>query len=99
MQRDVAGAAHLHSCFARFTLLPSPRKLSPMTKINTKSKAITLRNPQPGDMGWVVQQHGEIYAREYGWNAEFEALVLDIIAKLLRRIVRYIYRNPAPFTL
>ena len=46
--------------------------------------AITLRGPQPGDMGWVVQQHGEIYAREYGWNADFEALVADIMAKCLR---------------
>ena len=36
-------------------------------------------------MGWVVQQHGEIYAREYGWNGDFEALVADIMAKCLRR--------------
>lgn len=36
-------------------------------------------------MGWVVQQHGEIYAREYGWNAEFEALVAEIVARYLRR--------------
>lgn len=36
-------------------------------------------------MGWVVQQHGEIYAREYGWNSEFEALVADIVANYLRR--------------
>ncbi len=60
-----------------------PRKLSAMAQTNTKT--ITLRSPQPGDMGWVVQQHGEIYASEYGWNAEFEALVLDILAKHLRR--------------
>ena len=43
-----------------------------------------LRDPQPGDMGWVVQQHGEIYAREYGWNSEFEALVADIVGKYLK---------------
>ncbi len=46
---------------------------------------VTLRPPQSGDMGWVVQQHGEIYAREYGWNADFETLVADIMAKCLRR--------------
>ena len=48
-------------------------------------RKVTLREPQPGDMGWVVQQHGEIYAREYGWNAEFEAMVADIVAGYLRR--------------
>ncbi len=47
--------------------------------------ALVLRESQPGDMGWVVQQHGAIYAREYGWNAEFEALVADIVAKYLRK--------------
>lgn len=36
-------------------------------------------------MGWVVQQHGALYAREYGWNADFEALVAGIVAAYLRR--------------
>lgn len=49
-----------------------------------KPRTVVLRDPQPGDIGWVVQQHGEIYAREYGWNSEFEALVADIAAKYIR---------------
>lgn len=49
-----------------------------------KPPVAVLRDPLPGDMGWVVQQHGEIYAREYGWNAEFEALVADIVAQYVR---------------
>lgn len=45
---------------------------------------IVLRDPRPGELGWVVQMHGELYAREYGFNAEFEALVAEIAAKYLR---------------
>jgi DNA-binding MarR family transcriptional regulator/N-acetylglutamate synthase-like GNAT family acetyltransferase len=42
-----------------------------------------LREPQPGDMGWVVQSHGARYASEYGFDASFEALVAEIAAKFL----------------
>lgn len=44
----------------------------------------SLSAPGPGDMGWVVQQHGEIYAREYGWNAQFEGMVAALVADYVR---------------
>jgi DNA-binding MarR family transcriptional regulator/GNAT superfamily N-acetyltransferase len=46
---------------------------------------VTLRDPRPGDMGWVVQMHGEIYAREYGYTSEFEALVAEVAAQIIRK--------------
>ncbi|AMM26533.1 bifunctional helix-turn-helix transcriptional regulator/GNAT family N-acetyltransferase [Variovorax sp. PAMC 28711] len=49
------------------------------------ARNLTLRDPLPGDLGWVVQQHGEIYAREYGWDLEFEALVAGIAAGFVRK--------------
>lgn len=42
-----------------------------------------LRSPRPGDIGWVVQSHGALYAAEYGYDASFEGLVADIVAKYL----------------
>lgn len=50
----------------------------------TPDRAVVLRDPQPGDLGWVVQVHGELYAREFGYNGEFEALVAEIAARYLR---------------
>jgi DNA-binding MarR family transcriptional regulator/N-acetylglutamate synthase-like GNAT family acetyltransferase len=49
------------------------------------ARTFLLRDPGPGDMGWVVQQHGELYAREYGWNGEFEALVARVVADFISK--------------
>jgi GNAT superfamily N-acetyltransferase len=43
---------------------------------------------EPGDLGWVVMAHGELYAREYGWNGELETLTCEIAAGYARRADR-----------
>lgn len=34
---------------------------------------------EPGDLGWIVMAQGQAYAREFGWNGEFEALAARIV--------------------
>lgn len=50
----------------------------------TSGPQVVLRDPLPGDMGWVVMQHGQVYGREHGFNWEFESLVADIAAGFIR---------------
>ncbi|MFJ2826984.1 GNAT family N-acetyltransferase [Streptomyces sp. NPDC087263] len=41
---------------------------------------VVLREPGPGDLGWIVQRNAALYAAEYGWNTDYEGLVARIVA-------------------
>ena len=44
-----------------------------------------LRPHRIGDMGWIVERNGALYAQEYGWDTSYEALAAEIAAKFIRR--------------
>lgn len=74
------------SAAQRAQLVGAMARVEALLEGTTPSRGeVVLRDPVPGDMGWVVQQHAEVYAREYGWNSDFEALVAGIAADFVRK--------------
>jgi DNA-binding MarR family transcriptional regulator/N-acetylglutamate synthase-like GNAT family acetyltransferase len=48
-------------------------------------RAYVLRPPRAGDLGWIVHRQGVLYAEEWGYNEEFEALVAEIVAAFVKK--------------
>ncbi|GAB2556538.1 bifunctional helix-turn-helix transcriptional regulator/GNAT family N-acetyltransferase [Nocardia heshunensis] len=53
------------------------------TETEADPAAVVLREPRPGDHGWVIRRNAELYAEEFGWNGEYEALAAKIVADWL----------------
>jgi ribosomal protein S18 acetylase RimI-like enzyme len=58
------------------------------TSLKDERLSYILRPPHAGDMGWVVQSNGSLYAQEYGWDETYEALVAQIIADFVKNYDR-----------
>jgi DNA-binding MarR family transcriptional regulator/GNAT superfamily N-acetyltransferase len=78
---DLAGALGADD---RVRLLDAMTAIERLLSPSRDPGAITLRAPRPGDWGWVVERHAEIYSREFGWDRRFEADVAEIVAGMIR---------------
>lgn len=85
-RQEVAAMLDALSPASQHRLVQSMTAIETLLGASPQSVApYTLRTHQPGDMGWVIHRHGALYAREYGWDEQFEALVAEIAARFIRR--------------
>jgi DNA-binding MarR family transcriptional regulator/GNAT superfamily N-acetyltransferase len=64
----------------RRRLLDAMRAITDVLAGAPKPRGYVLRAPRAGDMGWVAQRNGAVYAEEFGWDSSYEALVARIVA-------------------
>ncbi|MGW2663380.1 bifunctional helix-turn-helix transcriptional regulator/GNAT family N-acetyltransferase [Nocardia tengchongensis] len=74
-----------HSPIVRTRLVGAMRTIEQILDTDSEPDpaAVVLRAPKPGEHGWVIARNAALYAEEFGWNDEYEALVARIVADWL----------------
>jgi DNA-binding MarR family transcriptional regulator len=89
-QLDERSKAEIGELLERLTDSEQRRVLSAMHVLEDawdgrSRREVALREPRAGDLGWVIQRHGTLYEREYGFDDTFEALVAKVVAGYAER--------------
>jgi GNAT superfamily N-acetyltransferase/catechol 2,3-dioxygenase-like lactoylglutathione lyase family enzyme len=78
--RSCATASQVEAVLQHSARRETTRGKQVVTAPEAAARVVIRPLGEPGDLGWVVMAHGEVYASEFGWDTSFEALVARIVA-------------------
>jgi DNA-binding MarR family transcriptional regulator/predicted N-acetyltransferase YhbS len=88
---DTAAIEEVSARLDGLTALSQERLIAAMRLIERllgdkpKHELITLRQPRPGECGWLVHRQAQWFAAEYGWDRSFEGLLARVVADYTQR--------------
>jgi DNA-binding MarR family transcriptional regulator/GNAT superfamily N-acetyltransferase len=70
---------------ARTRLVQSMREIENVLAPSPSSAPIvSLRDPMPGDIGWIIHRQAALYTEEYGWDWTYEGLIATICGNFVK---------------
>ncbi|WP_348626512.1 bifunctional helix-turn-helix transcriptional regulator/GNAT family N-acetyltransferase [Chelatococcus daeguensis] len=87
---DSASAAEVEALIAplserdRRELVGAMARIRQLLGDRTEDRFVVLRDPEPGDLGWIVHRQARLYAEEYGWDWTYEGLVAEIVGQFVK---------------
>lgn len=63
------------------TLVAAMESIQTMLGRDAAPSDVKLRAPATGDLSWIAHRQALLYAREFGWTADYEALVFKILGE------------------
>jgi len=82
-RRRVVDAMHLIQTSLREPGSAASDEQAAARRQEPSGEPFTLREHRAGDLGWMVSRQSALYAEEYGWTMEYEALAAEIVAQFL----------------
>jgi DNA-binding MarR family transcriptional regulator/GNAT superfamily N-acetyltransferase len=83
---DVAAMLRKLSADEQRRLVAAMHVIEQLLGAKPENTSYVLRPPQAGDFGWIVHRQGAVYAEEWGYNEEFEALAAGIVAAFVQHL-------------
>lgn len=82
--RDVAKLLEPFSHDERARLIRAMGFIQSQLQQKPEDDALILRDPDPGDLGWIVHRYATIFSKEFGLDQTFEGLVASIVSDYVR---------------